>query len=309
MKKNLLVFVLVLFTIGVVKAQLTTPLFTDGLMMPKKDLGTGVYYGVDSWDHYWEGALKRENGNVGRVTTQVASFMGAYGLSERVSVAVVVPYIWTKASSGVLHGMQGIQDISFMAKYNFLRADLGKSNIKFFGVGHVSTPGSNYNIDLLPLSIGLHSTNVAGRITGQWTYNQNWYLVGSGSYTWRSNVYLDRSSYYTDGQLFFTNEMQMPATFDFIFRGGYKKDMWHAELYYTQINTLGGGDIRRQDMPYASNRMNAQRLGASLMYAAPKLQNVAFRVWGNYALAGRNVGQSYSVMGGVMYFFHFDKTK
>src|SRR4030095_5252948 len=35
----------------------------DGIMVTKRSLFTGDIYGYESWDHYWEGALKRENGN------------------------------------------------------------------------------------------------------------------------------------------------------------------------------------------------------------------------------------------------------
>ena len=305
--KIILSISIALLSLGCLQAQ--TPLITDGLMMPSKDLGTGVYYGSDHWKNYWEGSLKRENGNIGTLTTQTVSFMGAYGLNERVSLVVLVPYVWTNASGGTLHGMSGLQDISVTGKYNFFKTDIGNSHLKFFAVGTFSTPMSKYTPDFLPLSIGMACTNLAGRLTAAYTYKQTWYAMGSAAYTWRSNIFLDRPSYYTNGQLYHTDEVQMPGTFDFIVRTGYKKDLWHAELYYTQLNTLGGGDIRRQDMPFASNRMNASKVGASLMYASPKLENVALRVWGNYTVAGRNVGQSTAIMAGVMYFFHFSKNK
>jgi hypothetical protein len=32
-------------------------------------------------------------------------------------------------------------------------------------------------------------------------------------------------------------------------------------ITFSQQTTLGGGDIRRQDMPFVSNRMNLSRIG------------------------------------------------
>ena len=32
----------------------------------------------------------------------------------------MVPYVWTDASQGVLHGIQGFQDLTLAAKWNFL---------------------------------------------------------------------------------------------------------------------------------------------------------------------------------------------
>ena len=41
-------------------------------------------------------------------------------------------------------------------------------------------------------------------------------------------------------------------------------------ISYSQQNTLGGGDIRRQDMPFVSNQMNFSKLDAMVMYTLPK---------------------------------------
>src|SRR6478672_11528749 len=55
----------------------------DGWMMPKRTLTVGVVYSHDSWDQYWEGTLKRTNGNIGTLTTQSTTLVGAYGVTER----------------------------------------------------------------------------------------------------------------------------------------------------------------------------------------------------------------------------------
>jgi hypothetical protein len=79
------------------------------------------------------------------------------------------------------------------------------------------------------------------------------------------------------------------------------------ELNYSQQNTLGGGDIRRQDMPFVSNRMNFQKVGFLAMYYLPKPKNFAVRGSVQYTVAGRNVGQSTTFLGGLLYTFNFGK--
>ena len=37
----------------------------DAVMMPKQALCTGFMYAHDGWEQYWEGTLKRVNGNMG----------------------------------------------------------------------------------------------------------------------------------------------------------------------------------------------------------------------------------------------------
>jgi hypothetical protein len=282
-------------------------LYTDALMMPKKDLGAGLFYSHDQWTKYWEGTLKRENGNIGTLSTQSATWMGAYGLTNKVTLIATVPYVWTKATGGTLHSMQGIQDLTVAAKYNFFAAEVGRNSFKLFGMFAFSTPLSNYSKDFLPLSIGLGSTNLSYRLTGHYAFDEKWFVTLSGAYTWRSNVYLDRPSYYTNGQLYYTDEVKMPNTLDGIARMGYHKGSLRTEVYYTVQRTLGGGDIRRQDMPFVSNQMNFMKVGASIMFVSPHLKYIALRAWGNYTLAGRNVGQSTTLTLGAMYFIHFSK--
>ncbi len=301
--KKILLLGTCLMVVGLLQAQT----ITDGLMMPKNTFCTGFIAGQDQWKNYWEGGLKRDNQNIGTLTSQSLTWMGAYGLSKKVNVLAIVPYLKNNASGGTLMGQSGLQDVTVAAKYNFLAKELGKDRFKLFATGALSTPLTNYTPDLLPISIGLHSTNLSGRFTMNYNLNHKWYFNASAAYTWRSNITLDRPSYYTDGQLFLTNKVHMYDVFDFIINAGYHKQALQAEVYFTMQNTLGGGDIRRQDMPFASNKMNASKIGALVFYYLPWPANLAVRATGSYVVAGRNVGQSTSLMAGFMYTFYFKK--
>jgi hypothetical protein len=306
MKKILSISTMLLLW-GCLHAQ--TPMITDGMMTPKKDLGNGIFYSFDSWNKYWEGTLKRDNQNIGTLTTQAATWMGVYGLTERITLIGMLPYVWSKASGGTLHSMQGLQDVTIAAKYNYFNKEWGPNNLRFFALGSYSMPVTNYTPDFLPLSIGMGCKNLSGRLTTTYSLHKAWTFTGSAAYTWRSNIFLDRPSYYTNGQMYFSDEVQMYDQFDFIVRAGYHQPTWHAELFYTQQNTLGGGDIRKQDMPFASNQMNYSKIGASFLYAIPQIKNLAARAWGSYTIAGRNVGQSTTINAGLMYTLHFSNTQ
>ena len=43
----------------------------DAIMMNKKQFCQGLTYDYSSWDHYWEGTFKRDNENLGTVSTQM----------------------------------------------------------------------------------------------------------------------------------------------------------------------------------------------------------------------------------------------
>jgi hypothetical protein len=97
----------------------------------------------------------------------------------------------------------------------------------------------------------------------------------------------------------------MPDVFDYTASAGYLDRRLHAPVYFTQQYTRGGGDIRRQDMPFVSNRMNFSKIGAFAQYWLPSPRNLSVRLEANHTLNGRNVGQSTTLTAGVFYIFHF----
>ena len=277
----------------------------DGLLLPRRALGAGVLYGHDSWSQYWEGDLKRDNGNIGTLTTQSVTWVAGYGVTNRLSVIALLPYVWTHASQGPLHGMDGLQDITLAAKYQLLATPLtDRGTLRAMVVGAAGIPASNYTPDFQPLSIGLASRQFSGRFTLNFQAHRGWFLNGSAAYTWRAKVTLDRPAYYTDGQLFLSNEVAMPNVFDYTVTAGYQSGRLCIPISLSQQRTLGGGDIRRQDMPFVSNRMDWVKLGGLVMYSLPAPRELGIRLGTSWTASGRNVGQATTLTGGLFYLFH-----
>ncbi|MGB7847819.1 MAG: hypothetical protein WBL63_19560 [Candidatus Acidiferrum sp.] len=296
----------------VLLASLSVPVqaqtIVDGIMMPKQNLFTGALYSHDSWDHYWEGTLERTNGNIGTVTTQTVNWYADYGITNRLNVIAEVPYVWTHASQGVLHDMKGFQDIMLAGKYNFLDRPFTKlGSLRAIAVVAGSIPLTDYTPDFLPLSIGPASKRISGRFTLNFQTRRGWFLNGSTAYTWRDKVTLDRPYYYTKGQLFLSNEVAMPDVFDYSTSAGYLKKGLMAMFTFTQQRTQGGGDIRRQDMPFVSNRMNYSNVNGLLMYPLPLLRSLSVQFTYAYMIDGRNVGQSTTLTTGLLYTFNFHR--
>ena len=287
-------------------APLAAQTIDDGIMLHKGTLFAGWVYTHDSWDTYWEGTLERDNGNIGTVTTQSNLLFGNYGVTDRFNVIATAPYVWTQASQGVLSGMQGFQDITLAAKFSLFEggaATLG--SMRAIAVASAGLPLSDYTPDFAPMSIGSGSKRISGRFTLNTHSERGLYLNGSTAYTWRGGVTLDRPYYYTDGQLFFTDEVEMPNAFDYVVSGGYLKRGLMATASFSQQYTLGGGDIRRQDMPFVSNRMNFSRVSAMVMAPIPKLHRLSFQFAGEYTVRGRNVGQATTLTAGLLYTLPF----
>jgi hypothetical protein len=278
----------------------------DGLMMPRKQLCTGFLYMHDSWDRYWEGPLERGNGNIGTLTTQSVSWMGTYGVTDRVNLIAMVPWVTTGASAGTSSGMSGVQDLTAAVKWNALNTALTSTgDLQVFLVASGSVPLTDYTPDFMPMSIGSQSKRASGRLSLNFQAKQGWFVEGTGAYTWRDEVTLDRPAYFTDDRLFLSDQVAMPDVIDYTFRAGYWKHGLYAPVSFTQAITLGGSDIRRQDMPFVSNRMNSSRLDALAMYYFKKPRNVVVRLGASYAISGRNVGQSTTLLAGLLYTFKF----
>lgn len=276
-------------------------------MMGKNLFCTGFMYSYSSWDHYWEGTFKRDNANLGTVSTQMVGIMGNYGVSKNLNLIFNVPYVKTKASAGTMAGMKGIQDLSLFVKWKPINVKIGTGKLSLYGVGGVSTPLSNYTPDFLPLSIGLQSTNLLARAIVDYEKGK-FFATGSGTYIHRNNIKLDRNSYYTT-EMHLTNEVKMPNAASFQFRTGYRTKVLIAEAIVNNWTTLGGFDITKNNMPFPSNKMNMTSAGLSFKLRPKVLPKLTLTGEGFYTIAGRNVGQATTASAGVFYILDFSRKK
>ncbi|HWB90734.1 MAG TPA: hypothetical protein VG605_02735 [Puia sp.] len=277
----------------------------DAIMMSKHNFCVGPTYGYSSWDHYWEGTYHRTNRNMGTVSTQMVSLMGDYGINDKLDFLVMAPYVWTHSSAGTLTGQHGVQDLTAWLKYLALERNVGNGVLSTFVLGGASIPLSNYEPNYLPLSIGLHTRTLSGRLMVDYQQG-NFFATVMGTYTWRSDVTIDEPVYYTTS-LHFTNKVDMPNMAAETLRVGYRSDRWIIEALASNMNTLGGFDIRKNDMPFPSNKMNSTSAGAHVKYNFKKIDGLSLDAEGDYTLAGRNVGQARSIDVGVFYILNFSK--
>ncbi len=278
----------------------------DAIMMEKNAFCLGPGYSYSSWKNYWEGTKKRENLNLGTVSTQMFALMGNYGITNKLNALFNIPYVVTKASAGTLHGQQSLQDLSLMLKYRPINKKMGNARLAVFGIAGGSIPVTNYVADFLPMSIGLQSKTAMARLMVDYYYNSRWFATASATYVYRSNIKIDRTSYYTD-ELILSNEVAMPNATSFNIRAGYRSQWLIAEAVLNNWTTQGGFDITRNNMPFPSNRMNATSLGVNFKYVFKKIPELSLNGGASNVIAGRNVGQSFSANGAVFYVFDFSR--
>lgn len=298
-----ILFILIsLFTL-----QLKAQTDADAIMMSKNKFCTGAVYSYSSWKEYWEGTFKRDNANLGTVSTQMIGVMGNYGISDKLNVLFSIPYVQTKASAGQLHKMNGVQDLSLWIKYMPFEKQVGPGTLSLYGIGGYSFPVTDYVADFLPVSIGLRSKNLSIRSMVDYQIN-NWFATASATYVRRSNITIDRQSYYTT-QMHYTNEVKMPDAMQYNFRAGWRSDKFIAEAVFNNWTTQGGFDMTKNNMPFPSNKMNMTAVGVNGKYNIKAVSGLSVIGGGNYTIAGRNVGQSTAIYGGVFYIIDFSKKK
>ncbi|MEI7586730.1 hypothetical protein [Runella sp.] len=288
-------FIVMGFLCAYINVQAQMP--NDAIYMPKGTVCVGTMYTHSSWSQYWENTLKRENLNIGTHTTQSVMVMPAIGITDRFNVILSLPYVWTKTSAGNLMGQKGIQDFSAWLKVKAV-------NIKGFSVNGLlgaSIPVSKYVPDFLPMSIGLQCRVVTGRVLLNYTHPKTGlYVTAHGSYMWRSNINVDRDAYQADGRVYNTNEVRVPNAYDLGGRLGILKQKWQTEVWAERNSCVNGDNIRRNDMPFPTNNMQATMVGWYGKFQ-PKALGVNARV--GYVTNGLNAGQSTSYMVGVLYLF------
>lgn len=278
----------------------------DAIMMEKNAFCIGPGYSYSSWKNYWEGTKQRENRNLGTVSTQMFAVMGNYGVTKKLNALFNVPYVTTKAGAGTLRGQSGLQDLSLMLKYRAINKKIDNSRVAVIGLIGGSVPMSNYTADLLPLSIGLQSKTAMARLMLDYYYDSKWFATASATYVWRSNVTLDRTSYYTD-RFILSNEVNMPNATTFNIRAGYRTQWLIAEAVVNNWTTKGGFDITQNNMPFISNRMNATSLGFNIKYVFRKMPQLSLTGGTSQVVAGRNMGRSFSTNGAIFYVIDLNK--
>ncbi len=271
----------------------------DGIMMGRSLFCTGIMAASGSWNQYWEGTRLRMNENIGTIRTRMAGPMGSLGVTKNLNVIFSLPYVQTEASAGTLKGLQGMQDLMLVAKYRAVRKRTDKSSFSVFGIGGFSAPVADYVKDLLPLSIGLGTTNLTLR--GMLDYERRHaFATLSGSYILRSNIRLDREAYYTT-RMVYSDQVVMPNVLYTNLRMGFRNKEVVAEAVADQWLTQGGFDITKNNMPFPSNDMDQTRVGLNGKYEPARWKGLSLTAAVYRTVAGRNMGRATSVQFGAFY--------
>lgn len=307
MKNVLQLFLIIMLCIGYIPSiHAQTP--TDAIFMPKGQICLAAIYGHETWDEYWEGTLKRENGNIGTLTRQTILPMFALGLHDRINVLAALPWMKTEASAGQVTGASGLQDWSIWLKGDLMNLPLGNNNLALLATASLSGPASNYLPDFAPFNLGLGCIESSLRLMLHYEMEKGPYARLHGAYHLRGTSTIERDYYYTTHGVY-SDQVNIPeaVTYGAVLGTWLFGKSMRVQAAFDGLNTLGGFDIRRQDAGFPSNKMLFTRVGLDAQYHFSFLPGLGVVASGSRILTGRNVGQSTALSFGVIYFFQIWK--
>ncbi|MEY4934971.1 MAG: hypothetical protein RIS64_1330 [Bacteroidota bacterium] len=303
MKKSNLIKKTLLLTLGLLATVAQAQNFTDGILMPKHTICAGALAVQDQFDNYWEGATKRINQNMGVMKMQGMVPMVNYGITDKLNILAMLPYLRTSASAGVMSGWSGFQDMTIGLKYKALKIN----DFELIGTLSGTLPSNNY-VAGHPLAIGNQCKAVIGRAILHYLHPKGWTATAQGGYIARSNIKIDATNYFTT-QVVNSNEVAMADQSHYSLRAGYYTYRFGIEAIGEQLTTHGGFDIRRNDMMFPSNKMDATRIGVITHYRIKPLKDLHLVANMAYTLDGRNVGQALTTQIGAFIAFDFKNKK
>lgn len=277
---------------------------TDGLMMPKGEICVAVMYEDAQWDHYWEGASLRTNGNIGTFDRKMFLPMIVGGITKDINVILSLPYVKTSASGGQMAGVEGFQDFGISLKARFLDKKMEKARVMLFSNLSFSTPASNYLSDYLPFSLGFGANELGIRLIGQYELNKGPYARASFAYLHRGMTEAERDYYYQDGS-YYTAKMDVPDAL----HGQVALGSWflhkklRVEANLTMLNSTSGDDIRAYNAPQPTNKVEFSQVGGLAQYYIKNGGGFGFLAYYNHMFSGRNMGQFSGYGLGVTYQF------
>ena len=278
----------------------------DALMMPRRQLCTGFIYAHDSWDRYWEGALERSNGNIGTLTTQSVGWMATYGVTDRLNVIAMLPWVATDASAGTLRGMHGRAGPHRRAE---VERAAGRRSPAVAGWRRSSwrpraRPLSDYTPDFLPLSIGLASRRASGARDPPLPGERRLVRRGHGRLhvarhrEARPRLLLHERAALLQRPGRDAGRERLHAARRLLEARPVRARLVHAADHQGWRRHPAAGHAVRVE---PDERHAPRRCSSSTTRCSSR--RLGLRLGGTYTLSGRNVGQSTTLLAGVTYIF------
>lgn len=303
MKKYLLVRLFTLSLFGAHSLLAQTP--SDEILMKKNELCVALTYDHGEWNQYWEGTYLRGNENIGTFTRATVMPMVAAGITDKLNLLIMTPYMQTKSSGGQLAGAKGFQDITIALKYEIIKKKIANGNLSVLTTVAYATPMSDYLSDYMPYSLGLGTNEFTLRGIVHYQLDKGMYARVAGAYLWRGQTEAERDYYYNNGS-YYTTWMDVPNAWNYNATLG----TWlfnyalRVEASYVALKSTSGDDIRAYNAPQPTNKMEMEQVGFfAQYYFKKKVKGLGILSYYSQVINGRNMGKSTNIGVGATYQF------
>lgn len=286
---------------------------TDALMMPSRNACVLLSYDMGEFDRYWEGDYLRGNETIAKVSRNTFLPMVAISIFEDLDLYLGLPYVKTKSSEpngGRFEGAEGFQDLTAALKYRALEKELGNGKLTLLSTVGFSTPATNYLSDYMPYSLGFGAPELSLRGIAQYQLHNGFYLRGMAGHLWRGYTEAERDYYYNNGS-YYSSTMDVPNAWNF--EGVLGKWLFNyslkAELNYAALKSTSGDDVRFYNAAQPTNKVEFERIGASLQYYIPSIKGLGIVAYHNRVVNGRNTAKMANTGLGLTYQFNYLKDK
>lgn len=276
----------------------------DEIKMAKGEVCASLVYEHASWNQYWEGSLLRKNENIGKLSRQTGALMVAAGITKKINLIAMLPYVATEASGGTQQGQAGLQDLSVSIKAELMRKRIGSGHFNLLSNVSYATPINKYLSDYAPFSIGSGAPELGLRGIAAYRTDKGLVFRTALAYLKRGQSKIERDYYYNKGSIY-SQYMDVPDALNFHAALGYwlMENQLRLELSYIGVHCLTGDDIRPYNAGQPTNKVEVEQVGAWAQYYVNGRKGLGMLAYYNHVVGGRNMGK-FSTLGlGLTYQF------
>ncbi len=214
--------------------QASAQILTSGFYPDQGKLTVAASYTSKQSDSFWAGDIKQPGNpeGLGEISSDIFNIYAEYGITDKISVDVNIPYIKNTSGSGVNdpvlddNEISGVQDLNIFAKFKIFEKSgdgFGRFNLGFAtGVGF---PVSDYEGEGV-LSIGNEATTYNFDFIAQYELPMNLFIEIQGGSSVRQS-----------------QEFDIPAALSYGFKLGYFHKYFYVHSEIDFQDSIGGLDI------------------------------------------------------------------
>jgi len=260
----------------------------SGFMQGAGRTTVALAYSTESFTEYWVGRQPTTNSGLGTISTQSASLFVATGITSWADVLVALPYVTASSSAGYWETISSVQDVSAALRLRAFSVDIDDVTIDLLGSSGISAPVSNY-VNNAPVTIGHGSVAIDGRLTIQAKHASGVFAMVQSGYVHRNPVTID-----------WGRDVNVPHLVETVARLGYATERVYIDYLLQNVVAQGGTTIG-PGVPFPTNNQTHIRVGGTLAWNQPWINNLAVIASSAFVVDGANIGRGSRFTFGLAY--------